>query len=62
MNITDSATLLVREIIKKTGSGMLDTIKITRVLAALYPDVPRSDVAELVDEVVEREYLDARRR
>lgn len=62
MDISESATLLVREIMKRTGSGMMDTTKITRVLAALYPNVPKSDLSELVDEIVEREYLDARRR
>lgn len=61
MNITESATLLIEEIIQRTGGRMMDANRIVRVLSVLYPEASRSSVVELVDDTIGQQSIASRR-
>lgn len=55
MDINESTTLLIREILTRSRQKQVDTSKVIKILSVLHYDVPKSIVAETVNSVMERE-------
>ncbi len=55
MDINESATLLIREILMRSKEKHVDTGKVIKILSVLHYDVPKSIVAETVNNVLGRE-------